>query len=287
MLTKDAFEDLVSQRTGVPREQLDSTSRLGADLGLDSFALLELIAALTELDVELNEREWVTVGTVGDLYDRYRARAELATPAAAAEPVPGRATAEHAPTSSAELGPPVLAGQFFRLVPVLPPALPFLYSLAVSQDVGFRWRYRGSVPPYPQFEQELWHGMLVQFLVESIQTNQPAGHLICYNADLNLGHAYVGAAMASPYLGTGIAAEPVRLFINYLFDVWPLHKLYLEMPEFNYQQFASAGERALRVEARLRDHDYYRGRRWDRIILAAYRPDQEIPAGPENFASPC
>jgi RimJ/RimL family protein N-acetyltransferase len=174
-----------------------------------------------------------------------------------------------------ELEPPQLVGQYFRLVPVLPQATQFLYGLAVSPDVGFRWRYRGSVPPYQKFEQELWQGMLAQFLVESIQTNQPAGHVICYNPDLSLGHAYVGAAMAPQYLGTGIAAEPVRLFINYLFDVWPFHKLYLELPEFNYTQFASAGGRGLHVEARLRDHDYYRGRRWDRLILAAYRPGED------------
>jgi RimJ/RimL family protein N-acetyltransferase len=127
--------------------------------------------------------------------------------------------------------------------------------------------------------------MLVQFLVESIQTNQPAGHLICYNPDLSLGGAYVGAAMASPYLGTGIAAEPVRLFIDHLFDVWPFRTLYLEMPEFNYQQFASAGGRALQVEARLGDHDYYRSRRWDRLILAAYRLGEDVPAGTEEFSA--
>jgi acyl carrier protein/RimJ/RimL family protein N-acetyltransferase len=291
LLTKDAFADLVSQWTGVPRENLDGDARLGADLGLDSFGLLELAASMTELGVRLEEQEWLATETVGELYALYRETATAAPAAAGTETslVTGSAAsgASHVGGSSDadELAPPVLSGQFFRLAPVLPPAVPFLYNLAISPDVGYRWRYRGSVPSYQQFEQELWQGMLVQFLVESIQTNQPAGHLICYNPDLGLGHAYVGAAMAGPYLGTGIAAEPVQLFINYLFDVWPFRKLYLELPEFNYQQFASAGGRTLRVEARLRNHDYYRGRRWDRLVLAAYRPGEDGAPGPEDFAA--
>lgn len=276
---------LVGQRTGVSREGLHSGSRLAADLGLDSFGLLELATSLAELGVELDEQKWLATDTVGALYDRYRESVEHTGHAAATEsPQATPMAGADASAVAGALAPPALAGQFFRLVPVLPPAVPFLYSLAVSPEVGFRWRYRGSVPSYQNFEQDLWQGMLVNLLVESIETSQPAGNVICYNPDFSLGHAYVGAAMASPYLGTGIAAEPVRLFINYLFDVWPFRKLYLELPEFNYLQFASAGGRALHVEARLRDHDYYRGRRWDRLIVATYRSGEIIPAGAEDFS---
>ncbi len=284
MLTRDEFEELVGRQAEVPRTGLSRDSRLAADLGLDSFGLLELAAALAELGVELNEREWLTVETIGDLYAHYRERAEKSTSVAAATSPPRVAALVGAAEGVAQTGddpllPPRLAGQFFRLMPVSPQAMPFLYNLSVAPDIGFRWRYRGSVPPYQKFEQERWHGMLAQFVVESIQTNQPAGHVICYNADLGLGHAYVGAAMAGQYLGSGIAVEPVQLFVNYLFDVWPLRKIYLELPEFNYQQFSSAASRALHIEGRLRDHDYYRGRRWDRLILAAYRPS-EVPSSP-------
>jgi acyl carrier protein/RimJ/RimL family protein N-acetyltransferase len=282
MLTKDEFEELIGERTSIPRSDVSGGARLGEDLGLDSFGLLELATLLTEFGVDLDEREWLTTETVGELYDLYLERAER-FPAPTTAAVPEHANGVDEQTEN-ELAPPRLAGKFFRLVPVMPPAAPFLYGLAVSPDVGFRWRYRGSVPAYQQFEQQdMWQGIMAQFLVESIQTNQPAGHVMCYNPDLSLGHAYVGAAMAGQYLGSGIAAEPVRLFINYLFDVWPLRKLYLELPEFNYTQFASAGEQELHVEARLRDHDYYRGRRWDRLILAVYRPGEDVPAPIEKF----
>lgn len=77
--------------------------------------------------------------------------------------------------------------------------------------------------------------------------------------------------MLGRYSGSGIALEPVRLFVDYLFDVWPFRKLYFELPEFNYQQFSSVAEGPLRVEGRLVDHDYFGGRYWDRLILAVHR----------------
>jgi len=306
MLTKDEFAALISRRTGVTPEGLNGTSSL--DLGLDSFGLLELAVALGELGVELDERGWLEAETVDDMYDMYRDRAErspatsgngdgpaesgsvrapswtaAATPAVRSEPEPepepDRASVSRFDTPM----PPTMDGRFFRLTPVLPPSSPFLYSLSTNPDTGFRWRYRGSIPSYEAFERELWQGMLAQFVVESIQTGQPAGHVICYNPDLALGHAYVGAAMTSQYLGTGIAAEPVRLFLGYLFDVFPLRKLYFEVPEFNYHQFASAGGRVLQIEGRLRDHDFYGGRRWDRLILVAYRPGEAVSGRDGDF----
>jgi RimJ/RimL family protein N-acetyltransferase/acyl carrier protein len=266
MLTKEEFEDLVSGRTGVPRARLDSAARLDADLGIDSFGLLELATSLAELGVELSEREWLETETLGELYDQYRERTLIP---AVAEPAVTAPSESISLSTGDQVTPPRLAGRFFRLAPVLPPSVPFLYGLSMIPEVGFRWRYRGAVPSPQQFEQDLWQGVLAQFVVESIQSSQPAGHVVCYGPDRNMGHAYVGAAMTDEYQGSGIAAEPVRIFLDYLFDVWPFHKLYLELPEFNLPQFASAAGRGLHVEARMRNHHYYQGRRWDQIILAA------------------
>jgi len=323
MISTEEFVELVAGCAGVEAVEVEFGARLGADLGLDSFALLELHAAISEAGVDLSERDWLAVGTVGELYEFCRAASTVQAPAAGAnagaEPaaVPvgvfgglsagaglpgagmagmpgmngglpvsgpgGRPLPLELPGEGGERGvadraapePPLQAGRFFRLVPVVPAAVPFLYELAVSPEVGFRWRYRGAVPNYAQFEKELWAGMLAQLVVESVATGEPVGNVICYNPDFALGNAYVGAAMVSRYAGSGIAVEPVRLFVRYLFDVWPFRKLYFEVPEFNFRQFSSAAGGRLRLEGRLVDHDYYQGRYWDRLILAIYR-DQPI-----------
>jgi RimJ/RimL family protein N-acetyltransferase/acyl carrier protein len=204
------------------------------------------------------------------------------TATAGSDPVTAAAAAAALATGTAPtagplaLPPPRFAGRFLRLMPVLPASTPFLYELAVTPEIGFRWRYRGSVPSYPQFEQELWQGVLTQFVIESIETGRPVGHAICYNPEFALGYAYVGAAVSADYTGSGLAVEALDLFVRYVFDIWPFRKLYFEVPEFNYPQFSGADRKksaggALELEGRLRRHDFYRGRYWDRLILAVYR----------------
>lgn len=49
------------------------TTRLYEDLALDSLAVYELLVAVEELGVEVNEEQWVRASTVGDCYRAYRA----------------------------------------------------------------------------------------------------------------------------------------------------------------------------------------------------------------------
>ncbi|KJE24403.1 acetyltransferase, ribosomal protein N-acetylase [Frankia torreyi] len=309
MLRQDEFEQLIARKMGLADSAIAGGSRLHEDLGLDSFRLLELCLYVIELGVDLSEANWLEIETVGELYHRYRA----GPPAADSQPLPAAsavsavpagigvgaasldgpaglagpglagpgttgaaAAAASAAAGSLALPPPRFAGRFLRLMPVLPASTPFLYELAVTPEIGFRWRYRGSVPSYPQFEQELWQGVLTQFVIESIETARPVGHAICYNPEFTLGYAYVGAAISADYTGSGLAVEALDLFVRYVFDIWPFRKLYFEVPEFNYPQFAGADREksaggALELEGRLRRHDFYRGRYWDRLILAVYR----------------
>jgi RimJ/RimL family protein N-acetyltransferase/acyl carrier protein len=293
MLQQDEFEQLVARRLGFPDASVTAGSRLHEDLGLDSFRLLDLCLYMTELGADLSEANWLDVATVGELYGHYRVGRSVGhSPAAAAaasasaergvaQPAAGAAAAgPGAAGAGQQPPPPCFTGRFLRLMPVLPASTPFLYELAVTPQVGYRWRYRGSVPSYPQFEQELWQGVLTQFLIESIEAGRPIGHAICYNPEFSLGFAYVGAAVHAEYAGSGLAMEALDLFVRYIFDVWPFRKLYFEVPEFNYPQFAGADRAnsaggSLVLEGRLRRHDFYRGRYWDRLVLAVYRDRDE------------
>jgi hypothetical protein len=65
--------------------------------------------------------------------------------------------------------------------------------------------------------------------------------------------------------------EGVFLFVDYLFDTWPLRKVYADSLEFNFDQFAGGTATFFEVEGRLKDHVYLKGRYWDQIILAVWR----------------
>ena len=61
---------LLARMTRKPLEQIQSSTRLGADLGLDSLGRVELLAAVeSELDVDVDETQLSEDATVGDLED--------------------------------------------------------------------------------------------------------------------------------------------------------------------------------------------------------------------------
>ena len=84
-----------------------------------------------------------------------------------------------------------------------------------------------------------------------------------------------GSPVTDKQSGAGVL-EAFALFVRYLFRLWPLRKLYLELPEFNLPQFASAVRVGLlKEEGRLRGDRYFDGAYWDQLVLAVYPTDAE------------
>lgn len=185
-------------------------------------------------------------------------------------------TVRRTPTESARSSrPPRLAGRRFSLIPLTPEHHYTVFRLSLAEEVNFRWRYHGAMPTWEAFESGLNANVLVQFAVVSNQDpKSPVGLVTAYNANLQDGTVYLGA-VGSRQLGGGVL-EGFILMIGYLFDVWPLRKIYMETPEFNVSQFASAVEGGyLHEEGRLASHRYFSGRYWDHLIYAHYRDDYE------------
>jgi RimJ/RimL family protein N-acetyltransferase len=176
-----------------------------------------------------------------------------------------------------------LRGRRFSLVPVTPAFHDALYRLSVTDPNSFRWRYHGSIPPKDVFERSLYAGVLVQFaMISNESTNQLAGLVVAYNADPQSDYCFL-AAVADRKLGAGVL-EGVALFAYYLLLHWPLRKIYLETQEYNVAQFQSAvASGLLKEEGRLKEHQFFAGRYWDRITYAMYRDD--LVAQQERFGS--
>ena len=169
---------------------------------------------------------------------------------------------------------PVVAAGGLALTPVVPADTEFLYWLSVQPETCFRWRYRGTPPPYERFAADLWSRVLVQFVARRAEDGEPVGHVVAYAADSTMRHCYVGAVFVPALAGTGLPAMAVRTLVGYLFHTFPLHKLYLEVPGFNWPQLESGAGTLFEVEGVLREHDYYAGRHWDKRICAIYRDDR-------------
>jgi len=165
---------------------------------------------------------------------------------------------------------PALEGRHVALRPITPEEYAWLQRAELSEELSMRWRFRGATPSPEQWAEAVWAGALAQFLVVERQSEEPAGVVAVYRPNFQQGHAALGAARfasaRSPVMILGIA-----LFLRYVFACWNFRKLYMELPEYNYSQFASGLGRIFEIEGLLREHNYFDGQLWDEVILAIYR----------------
>lgn len=239
-------------------------TRLLDDLQFDSLQMFLAIEVIAEMagreapDLPIGEMERLL--TVRDLYLLYAAVASMPP---------------HAknPDQIGSVGSVSLRGSLVQLVAPRPDHFAGLYEIATSDQIAWRWRYNGVIPTYEEFVRTFNNGVLSQLVVTQPGKGIAKGLVVAYNANFQNGNASLAALVAEDLMHTGAGIEAANLFLRYAFQTWDLHKCYLELPEFNAEQFASGIGGIMHKEGRLRDHHYYAGRRWDQIILAIYRDE--------------
>jgi len=165
---------------------------------------------------------------------------------------------------------PTWIGRHVYLRPVDVADYSHLRMMDLAPELGVRWRFHGTTPSPDQWAQA-GSMALAQLLVVRSHDHQTLGIASVYQHDFESRHAHLavaayGGPMRSPLVMMGTA-----LFIDYVFKCWAFRKLYFELPEYNLDQFATGVGGLLTEEGRLREHTYYDGQWWDRVILALYR----------------
>ena len=168
-------------------------------------------------------------------------------------------------------------GRRVRLRPITPRDYEELYVIATEPAAGLLWRYRGATPGPEAFVRHLWEGVLVQRLVVERDRGRTLGLVGLGSADLVAGHASCFAYLRADALGQGLGVEAVVLLLEEAFQIWPLEKVYFEVPGFGLPQFRSAVGRYVFEEGRLRAHAWAMDRHWDLHVLALTRATWEGP----------
>jgi hypothetical protein len=163
---------------------------------------------------------------------------------------------------------PTCSGVRVDLRPVVAADLPYLYALAVDPELSFKWRMRGQTPSPEQFQAELFVGVHAQFVVHHRESGRPLGLVVAYRMQADNGHCYLGLVGDDD---TGALMEGMVVFLSYLFESWPLRKVYAEVPGYALDQFASGVDRYFDEEGRLTEHDFFKGQYWDLHVLAITR----------------
>lgn len=164
----------------------------------------------------------------------------------------------------------MLQGRRVRLRPVVNRDLDWIYALAMDPAVSSRWRYRGATISPQQFSQQLWDGILCQFVVEGVETGRIHGLASLYGYNPRSDTCYF-AVVGPPDRNTrGRLLEGLIILVEYGFRTWDIRKMYAEVLEFNLPQFRSL-ERYCELEGRLLAHEYHDGALWDLLTYALYR----------------
>lgn len=158
------------------------------------------------------------------------------------------------------------------LRPVSPGDLDYLYGLYTREEIGFRWVFRGATPNPSTMRDQMFSGVLVQFLIVHRRSGEPIGLVSCYNANQVSGYGYLALVIDPAHQGSGSALEAAALFCNYLFTVWPFRVIYAEGIEFNFNQFGSALGRYFTEVGRIPHREYFDGVYWDWVIAELRRP---------------
>lgn len=172
--------------------------------------------------------------------------------------------------SLAGLGTPALSAARVELRPPMPGDLEWLYAAACHPTVGLTWRLMGAIPSIDRFATVLWAGVETQFVLWSRDGSaRRLGLVQMIRYDPRSATAHLSFFLESSHQNSGWPLEGVLLFVDYIFRVYPLRKLYLESLRPVFDRFGSAVGRHLEVEGVLRDHDVLDGQFVDLVIASA------------------
>ncbi len=159
-------------------------------------------------------------------------------------------------------------GNRVSLQPLRPDDTDLIYRLSCDPEIGSRWRFRGQTPDPRDFAAKLWNGTVAHYMVARRTDNQRVGYVVAHNVNLRDRWAYVSALSANPAEKSGLVIEGLALLIDHLFRNWPLHKVLIEAPEYNMDQYGRDLDKVFRRGARICDYFFHEGKMWDLVVAS-------------------
>lgn len=154
--------------------------------------------------------------------------------------------------------------------PLGPWDMPDLTRLLGEQRIVARWRLRGVTTSPTRRALDAWDNQLVVLGLRASAEGPLLGIVGAYKADLRNRHCFLNIAVsetAPPYTtGVGLA-----LIMQYVFERWPMRKVYAEIPAYNVSKFASALRRGAVHELTLTGRELIGGDRSDVQLISLSR----------------
>ena len=160
-------------------------------------------------------------------------------------------------------------GRWVELEPVTPALEGELHQVYVQGDIASRWRTGGLVLPAEGFVDATSQGAVLDNALRA-RDGEVFGRVTVTQRSSWSTHAHVSAYVHPDARRRPAVIEGIAMGCAQAFDVLPIQKLYLEVVEYNVEQFGSA-LRYFEREGSLREHVYLDGRYWDQHVYALTR----------------
>ncbi len=116
----------------------------------------------------------------------------------------------------------------------------------------------------------------IGFMIYTMEGNRLIGQIGLDGIQFSRGEAFVGISLGERQdWGKGYGTDAMRVLLGYAFDELNLHRVSLDVFEYNPRAIRSYEKAGFTVEGRCRQYLHREGRRWDLIFMGILREEWE------------
>ncbi len=176
----------------------------------------------------------------------------------------------------------LLMGEKVRLVVEDPEAISELlsrwghhgeYMRNLDADAIRIWSPKG-VQEWLDEEYKSEHPNMVLFAIRTLDGDKPIGFVDLNGFQGMHGDAFIGIGLGEPdFWGQGYGTDAMRVVVRYAFIVLNLHRVSLNVFEYNLRAIRSYEKAGFKIEGRLKSAMQRDGKRWDWFYMGLLRSD--------------
>ncbi|GES28714.1 GNAT family protein [Streptomyces angustmyceticus] len=177
---------------------------------------------------------------------------------------------------------PVLTGDRIRLTPLSARHAAAFHASAADPEIR---RLTGTHHDFTLEELQAWCAGRaacadrLDLAVEDRESGAFLGELALHDIDAPNACGSFRIALAPDATGRGIGTEAIRLLLDYAFDRVGLHRVQLEVYDYNPRARRAYEKCGFEVEGRMREALFWDGAWHDVLVMAALRPRRDGGAG--------
>ncbi|MDB5082166.1 MAG: hypothetical protein JWP00_4090 [Chloroflexi bacterium] len=173
--------------------------------------------------------------------------------------------------------PFIYSGRKVGLVPANEKHFGFIHEVRSQVEIAPLWQGRRRFPPqseYSRFLENLAHNIFI--VVKKSEGCRPIGFIYDYDHNPEDQYTFIASAMLHADMEKGFGAEANWLLLNWLYETYPLRKVYSDIYGYNQLSLSTVKTAGFKEEGCFTEHRFWKGRFWNMYRLAMSAKDWEV-----------